>query len=218
MRAGEMVHSDATDMMLSQRNHLGMRLQNYWDRGGIRYSSEEVLAQAEMLGDIPSGLCLNLSFHTEQARTLSGIRPGVVDNVDLAITTMGRPHVVLREDNNTAALPYRLLHEYSHVLDDVFEPYRPNDSDQYRKRLLRTELAAFATSVVAHEAASTQYSWWRRRMGYRSSATDIAIETIRRSINGDYTSPDAFDPNDEIEARILRKNLGYIYQQFQPLS
>ncbi len=215
LHSGEMVESDATDMMLSQRNHLSLHLQDYWQRRGAMYDTEEIAAQADQLADIQSGLCLTLSARAEQARTMLGTRPAVVDDVDLEVTTVGRPHVVVRADGPAAALPYRLLHEYSHVLDDILAPYRPSDEILHRKRLLSTELAAFATSAVALEASRTERTWWQRRTGYRLSAVEADVERIRRSVNGDYTSPRAFEPNDEVEERLLRKNLGFIYQQYQ---
>lgn len=127
---------------------------------------------------------------------------------------VGRPHIALQlfPERKITDEASTLVHELSHAVDAVREPLRfmENDSDYraFRMNRLRGELAAYATESIVRRIFRSRSEAVRDLFLPRLCDT---VESHRRSVNGPYTSEQAFDPNWTIEKRLARAGLSRIY-------
>lgn len=209
------VTSEATQMMIAQKNWLGNYLENAWSSRGYRSDRAEIDETVDRMDPTGRELALTLGGAHVQARLgfesvqLSDIG---VQGPYLPIASRGRPHAIVRFDKNMDVMADALTHEFSHVVDATIDSTWPLDPELIRRERLRTELAAYATQVAVIDGHNAQQKWWQRHLRHDNLAR--RVEHVREYLNGPYASPDAFDPNERIEHALRRLHLGFIYQKY----
>lgn len=211
----EQVTSEATQMMIAQKNWLGNYLENAWSAREYRSDQEEIDEMVDRMDPTGHELPLALGGAHVQARLgFESVQLGDVGTRSpyLPIASRGRPHAMVRHHKSMDVMVDALTHEFSHVVDATIDPTWPLDPEVIRRERLRTELAAFATQVAVIGGYNAHQKWWQRHLRHDDLAR--RVEYVRERINGLYANPNAFDPNENIEWALRQRDLGFIYQKY----
>lgn len=154
LRADETIVSDATRMMDVQKRCLDARLRAVWTQQHDMFDDADVALAVEQADTLPRELSLGMAGRYEIGRQDAAMlhRADSMNPNGTKVVSRGRPHILLRTQQNHDQMTDSLVHELSHTLDAVTEPMWCYDDAQELSRLaLTTELAAYATEVaVAH--------------------------------------------------------------------
>lgn len=213
--ADEQVTSQATQMMIAQKNWLGNYLESAWSARGYRSDQEEIQEMVDRMDPVERELPLTLQgAHVQAMLGFESVQLGDngAQSPYLPIASRGRPHAMVRLHKSMDVMADALTHELSHVVDATIDPTWPLEPELRRHERLRTELAAFATQVAVIGGYNAHQKWWQRHLRHDDLAR--RVEYIREHINGPYAGIDAFDPNEKIKWALRQRDLGFIYHKY----
>jgi len=211
----ERVTSQATQMMIAQKNWLGNYLESAWSARGYRSDQEEIQEMVDRMDPVERELPLTLlGAHVQAMLGFESVQLGDIgaQSPYLPIASRGRPHALVRPHKSMDVMVDALTHEFSHVVDATIDPTWPLDPEVIRRERLRTELAAFATQVAVIGGYNAHQKWWQRHLRHDDLAR--RVEYVRGHLNGSYTNPNAFDPSENVEWALGQRDLGSIYQKY----
>lgn len=151
---------------------------------------------------------------------------GPVGEESVTTRVVGQPSIIVNEGiHRLAEMVDTLGHEMTHAADYLDYPVWMLDRDgAIEQRDLSYELRAYAIgNRIGKIALDWSHRIVRRRWGgllpsigdslSMSSTVAEVVESIRQRVNGDFLSPNAFDPNDKIIKALDDAGLRGIYSR-----
>lgn len=169
---------------------------------------------------------LRLSRKSGGRTTAVTVAMGPVGEESVTTRVVGQPSIIVNEGiHRLAEMVDTLGHEMTHAADYLDYPVWMLDRDgAIEQRDLSYELRAYAIgNRIGKIALDWSHRIVRRRWGgllpsigdslSMSSTVAEVVESIRQRVNGDFLSPNAFDPNDKIIKALDDAGLRGIYSR-----